>query len=72
MDQFTKHGCFVTNTPDAVTEATADFTVLLFLSVLRGVSHCESLVRAGVWRTGMELTDDPRGKTIGTSLNKHA
>ncbi|WWD22199.1 hypothetical protein CI109_106690 [Kwoniella shandongensis] len=65
VDEISKHGCYFTNTPDAVTESTADFTVFLFLSVLRGTSYCEMVARTGLWHEGLELTTDPAGMTLG-------
>jgi glyoxylate reductase len=61
-------GIVVTNTPDVLTEATAEFTWALILGVTRRVSEGERLVRAGGWKgwaldfmLGMEL----RGKQLG-------
>jgi lactate dehydrogenase-like 2-hydroxyacid dehydrogenase len=59
------NGCYLSNTPNAVTEATADMGILLMLSALRGLSEYEANARAGKWREGMQLTDDPFQKTIG-------
>lgn len=53
------------NTPTAVTSATADLTLFLTLSVLRNTSFAESVLRQGVWRDGLELAEDPDGKTFG-------
>ncbi|RSH95305.1 hypothetical protein EHS25_000392 [Saitozyma podzolica] len=39
--------------------------ILLMLSALRGLSEYEANARAGKWREGMQLTDDPFQKTIG-------
>jgi glyoxylate reductase len=61
-------GVEVTNTPDVLTEATAEFTWALILAVTRRVSEGERLLRAGRWTgwaldfmLGMEL----RGKQLG-------
>lgn len=61
-------GIEVTNTPDVLTEATAEFTWGLILAVTRRVVEGERVVRAGAWRgwaldfmLGMEL----RGKQLG-------
>ncbi|HSK10706.1 MAG TPA: D-glycerate dehydrogenase [Vicinamibacterales bacterium] len=61
-------GVIVTNTPDVLTEATAEFTWALILAVTRRVSEGERVVRAGKWKgwaldymLGMEL----RGKQLG-------
>ena len=61
-------GVPVTNTPDVLTEATAEFTWALILAVTRRVAEGERLLRGGTWRgwaldfmLGMEL----RGKQLG-------
>jgi glyoxylate reductase len=61
-------GIPVTNTPDVLTEATAEFTWALILAVTRRVSEGERVLRGGRWRgwgldfmLGMEL----RGKRLG-------
>ncbi|EIM87767.1 uncharacterized protein STEHIDRAFT_76378 [Stereum hirsutum FP-91666 SS1] len=60
-----EHGAYAANTPTAVTSATADLTLFLTLSVLRNTSFAESVLRQGVWRDGLELAEDPDGKTFG-------
>ena len=42
-------GVFVCNTPDVLTEDTADMTMALILAVPRRLSEAERLVRAGNW-----------------------
>jgi glyoxylate reductase len=61
-------GIVVTNTPDVLTEAVADFTWAMILAITRRVSEGERLVRSGRWTgwaldqlLGMEL----RGKQLG-------
>ena len=61
-------GIPVTNTPDVLTEATAEFTWALILAVTRRVAEGERVLRAGRWKgwaldymLGMEL----RGKQLG-------
>ncbi|MDO5613585.1 MAG: D-glycerate dehydrogenase [Paracoccus sp. (in: a-proteobacteria)] len=61
-------GVSVTNTPDAVTEATADIALTLLLMAARRAGEGERLVRAGQWRgwtptqlLGTHVT----GKTVG-------
>ncbi len=63
-----QRGIVVTNTPDVLTEATAEFTWALILAVTRRVAEGERLVRRGAWKgwaldflLGMEL----RGKRLG-------
>lgn len=60
-----ENGCYLSNTPYAVTEATADMGILLMLSAIRGLTEAEQNVRAGKWRQNMGLTDDPQGMTVG-------
>lgn len=62
------HGVTVTNTPDVLTEATAEMTWALILAVTRRVAEGDRLVRKGAWKgwaldfmLGMEL----RGKQLG-------
>ena len=61
-------GVAVTNTPDVLTNACADFTWALILAVTRRLGEGERVVRAGTWggwaldyMLGMEL----RGKQLG-------
>ena len=64
----TARGVWVTNTPDAVTEATADLTWALILAVARRVGEGERLVRAGrfrAWAPTMLLGLELRGATLG-------
>lgn len=61
-------GVVVTNTPDVLTEATADFTWALMLSILRRVPEGERLVRRGEWKgwaLDFMLGSDLRGKQLG-------
>jgi len=50
-----ERGLHVTNTPDVVTEATADIALLLLLGAARRASEGEALVRGGSW-TGWSPT----------------
>jgi glyoxylate reductase len=61
-------GVVVTNTPDVLTEAVADFTWALILAITRRLSEGERVVRRGAWKgwafdymLGTEL----RGKQLG-------
>ena len=63
-----ERGIPVTNTPDVLTEATAEFTWALILAATRRVAEGERAVRGGRWKgwaldymLGMEL----RGKQLG-------
>ncbi|MBK9306489.1 MAG: D-glycerate dehydrogenase [Nitrospira sp.] len=63
-----QRGIIVTNTPDVLTDATADLTWALLLAVARRVTEGDALVRAGRW-TGWAPTQmlgtDLTGKTLG-------
>jgi glyoxylate reductase len=61
-------GVIVTNTPDVLTEATADLTWGLILSVMRRIGEGERLVRRGAWAgwaLDFMLGSDLRGKQLG-------
>ena len=63
-----KNNVIVTNTPDVLTEATADIATLLLLSITRNAFLAEKMLRKGEWK-GFSLTEnlgvDVRGKTLG-------
>src|SRR3954451_13747864 len=63
-----ERGVFVTNTPDVLTEATAELALALTLAAARRLSDAERDLRAGRWRgwdpaayRGIEI----RGSTVG-------
>ena len=63
-----QRGIIATNTPDVLTEATAELTWALILGIARRVAEGDRLIRAGAWKRwgldfmlGMEL----RGKQLG-------
>jgi glyoxylate reductase len=61
-------GITVTNTPDVLTDATADLAFALILSVLRGLPQAERSLRAGEfhgWGFRDYLGADPGGRTLG-------
>ncbi len=61
-------GLAVSNTPDVLTDATADLTVALMLAVARRLGEGERLVRAGRWdgwRPTQLLGADVSGRTLG-------
>ncbi|MGB6406121.1 MAG: D-glycerate dehydrogenase [Planococcus donghaensis] len=63
-----KHGVTVTNTPDVLTESTADLTFALLLATARRVIEAEKTVRSGEWRswTPMGMTgQNVGGATLG-------
>lgn len=63
-----ERGVLVTNTPDAVTEPTADLAFALLLAVARRVPEGEDAVRRGEWgpwHPGWLLGRDIHGATLG-------
>lgn len=61
-------GVIVTNTPDVLTDATAELTVGLMLSLLRRISEGDRLLRRGTpWRFALDfmLGESLRGKKLG-------
>lgn len=61
-------GVIVTNTPDVVTEATADLAMMLILMTMRRASEGERLVRAGKWGgwgPTQFLGGNVSGRTVG-------
>jgi glyoxylate/hydroxypyruvate/2-ketogluconate reductase len=65
----TAAGIMATNTPDVLTQTTADYAWALMLAAARRVSSAERWLRAGRWRGGMRFDDwlgvDVHGKTLG-------
>jgi len=58
----------VTNTPDVLTDTTADLTLALILGVARRIAECDRFVRAGrwkEWKPALLLGSDVHGKTLG-------
>jgi len=63
-----ERGIVVTNTPDVLTDATADLTWALLLAVARRVAEGDAWVRTGAWtgwRPTQMLGTDVTGKTLG-------
>lgn len=61
-------GIVVTNTPNVLTDATADLTMALLLALTRRVIEGDRLVRAGGfagWDPNLLLGTDLKGKTLG-------
>jgi glyoxylate reductase len=61
-------GIPVGNTPDVLTESTADLALALLLAIARRLAEGEAFVRAGEWRTwepGLMLGRDLHGATVG-------
>ena len=61
-------GVIVTNTPDVLTEATAELTWALILSAARRIGEGERLIRRGAWKgwaIDFMLGTELRGKQLG-------
>lgn len=61
-------GIVVTNTPNVLTDATADLTMALLLALARRVIEGDRMVRAGLfsgWRPDLLLGTDLKGKVFG-------
>ena len=68
LDAAREKGVSVTNTPDVLTEATADLTFALLLATARRIIEAERTVRSGEWKswTPMGLTGQSvHGATLG-------
>ncbi|MCX5910194.1 MAG: D-glycerate dehydrogenase, partial [Deltaproteobacteria bacterium] len=64
----TRQKIAVTNTPDVLTETTADLTFTLILGVARRIAECDRFVRAGKWvgwKPELMLGSDVHGKNLG-------
>jgi len=65
----TKRGIYVTNTPEVLTETTADFAWALLMAVARRVVEADKYVRTEQWKVSwhpsMMLGRDVYGATIG-------
>src|SRR5688500_5403679 len=63
-----ERGILVTNTPDVLTEATADLTWALIMDITRRLSEGDRLVRRGGWKAwafDFMLGTELRGKQLG-------
>jgi glyoxylate reductase len=68
VDAAAARGIPVGNTPDVLTESTADLALALMLGIARRLAEGEAFVRAGEWQTwepGLMLGRDLHGATVG-------
>jgi glyoxylate reductase len=69
IPEATKRGIYVTNTPEVLTDTTADFAWTLLMAVARRVVEADKYVRTGQWKVGwhpaMLAGRDVYGATIG-------
>lgn len=69
VEEATKRGIYVTNTPGVLTETTADLAWALLMAVSRRIVEADKYVRAGRWKVAwhpcMFLGRDVYGATLG-------
>ncbi|MEE9279069.1 MAG: NAD(P)-dependent oxidoreductase, partial [Myxococcota bacterium] len=68
VDEATRRGIRVGNTPDVLTDATADLAFALLISAARRIVQGQDYARAGEWRTWEPLGhigQDLVGRTVG-------
>jgi gluconate 2-dehydrogenase len=68
LDAMTAAGVLATNTPDVLTETTADFGFALLLATARRMAEAEHFLRAGLWsrwRYDMFAGAEVHGSTLG-------
>lgn len=68
----TERGIYVTNTPDAVREATADTALFLLLAVLRNFGEGISALQQKKWLNVCEPGRCPSSRKIGVGLRLSA
>ena len=68
LEAATARGVLVTNTPDVLTDATAELTVALLLALTRRIAEGDRLLRQGgewAWEPTFMLGEGLAGKTLG-------
>lgn len=69
IQEATKRGIYVTNTPEVLTDTTADFAWTLLMAVARRVVEADKYVRTGQWKVSwhpnMIIGRDIHGAAIG-------
>lgn len=68
LDAMTAHGVLGTNTPDVLTDTTADFGFALLMATARRIAESEHYLRAGKWHKwayDMFAGSDIHGSTLG-------
>ncbi|MCO7518495.1 MULTISPECIES: D-glycerate dehydrogenase [unclassified Pseudomonas] len=68
IEALAQRGVLLTNTPDVLTETTADTGFALILACARRVVELDGWIRAGHWRAGIgpaQFGCDVQGKTLG-------
>ena len=68
IDAMARHGVVATNTPDVLTESTADFGFALLMATARRITESEHFLRRGDWKKwsfDMFAGSDIHGSTLG-------
>ncbi|MCX8057303.1 MAG: D-glycerate dehydrogenase [Ignavibacteria bacterium] len=68
VEYATQKGIWVTNTPDVLTDATADLAFALLLACARRIVEADKFTREGkfkMWQSDLMLGKDLKGKTVG-------
>jgi glyoxylate reductase len=69
LSEATKRGIYVTNTPEVLTDTTADFAWALLMAIARRIVEADKYVRTGKWKVGwhpeMLQGRDVYGATMG-------
>lgn len=68
LDYLDRRGILLSNTPDVLTETTADTGFALILATARRVVELANMVRAGQWKSSLgplHFGNDVHGKTLG-------
>lgn len=68
VDYLSERGILLTNTPDVLTESTADLAFTLLMSTARRVAELDAWTRAGQWTRTVDPSlfgTDIHGKTLG-------
>lgn len=68
VDYLNERGILLTNTPDVLTESTADLAFSLLMSSARRVAELDAWTKAGHWSRSVEASHfgtDVHGKTLG-------
>ncbi|KAK9703584.1 hypothetical protein K7432_010637 [Basidiobolus ranarum] len=65
LQEASRRGIWVTNVPGGACDSTAEIALHLILSACRGTYYAEKLLRKGLWREGIRMGMDVKGKKLG-------
>jgi D-3-phosphoglycerate dehydrogenase / 2-oxoglutarate reductase len=65
VEEATRRGVLVMNTPGGNTNAAAEHTMAMMLSLTRHIPAADATIRRGGWRSNALLGGELRGKTLG-------